>query len=301
MTITRRAPARPLILALIAAMAIAMLPAGSAMAYSQDPASVWINEINYDNVGTDTGEAIEIAGPAGTSLAGWRIVLYNGANGAQYDSDPLTGTIPNAGGGYGAVVLQLSPGWPAERVARRDRARQRDHCRAVPQLRRDLHGSEQPHGDAGRRAGVDGHRRGRGWYRSRRSILALTGTGTTYHDFVWAAGVAASFGAPNLGQTFAPVIDARVRATRGGTLSGVEDYASVSRQISAKDPDDTVNGIQITSVTPANAQITVGVTTPAPSVGGTASATLSVGTFNPGTFQVLITAANDDAANPQTG
>ena len=75
------------------------------MAYSQDPASVWINEIDYDNVGTDTGEAIEIAGPAGTSLAGWRIVLYNGANGAQYDSDPLTGTIPNAGGGYGAVVL----------------------------------------------------------------------------------------------------------------------------------------------------------------------------------------------------
>jgi hypothetical protein len=36
--------------------------------------SVFINEIHYDNAGTDTGEAIEIAGPAGTDLTGWRSV-----------------------------------------------------------------------------------------------------------------------------------------------------------------------------------------------------------------------------------
>ena len=32
--------------------------------------NVFINEIHYDNTGTDAGEAIEIAGPAGTNLAG---------------------------------------------------------------------------------------------------------------------------------------------------------------------------------------------------------------------------------------
>jgi beta-glucanase (GH16 family) len=34
-------------------------------------AGVWINEIHYDNAGTDTGERIEVAGDAGTSLSGW--------------------------------------------------------------------------------------------------------------------------------------------------------------------------------------------------------------------------------------
>jgi DNA/RNA endonuclease G (NUC1) len=41
--------------------------------------SVRISEFHYDNSGTDTGEAIEISGPAGTDLAGWRIVRYNGS------------------------------------------------------------------------------------------------------------------------------------------------------------------------------------------------------------------------------
>ena len=40
--------------------------------------SVRIAEIHYDNTGTDTGEAIEISGPAGTSLTGWQIVLLTG-------------------------------------------------------------------------------------------------------------------------------------------------------------------------------------------------------------------------------
>ncbi|NNL70294.1 MAG: hypothetical protein HKO70_10070, partial [Acidimicrobiia bacterium] len=38
--------------------------------------SVFINEIHYDNASTDTGEAVEIAGPAGTDLTDWSVVLY---------------------------------------------------------------------------------------------------------------------------------------------------------------------------------------------------------------------------------
>ena len=61
----------------------------------------------------------------------------------------------------------------------------------------------------------------------------------------------------------------------------------VTRQITASDPDDIVDDIALTSVTPANGEITLGATTPAAADGGTASATLSVGTSNPGTYQVV--------------
>ncbi|WP_057937998.1 DUF5689 domain-containing protein [Algoriphagus resistens] len=66
---------------------------------------VFINEIHYDNSGTDIGEAIEIAGPAGTDLSEWSLVLYNGANGTVYDTDNLAGSIPDLGNGYGVVAL----------------------------------------------------------------------------------------------------------------------------------------------------------------------------------------------------
>ena len=52
---------------------------------------VRFSEIHYDNAGADTGEAIEIAGPAGTDLTGWRVVLYNGSNGLAYDTRTLSG------------------------------------------------------------------------------------------------------------------------------------------------------------------------------------------------------------------
>jgi hypothetical protein len=61
-----------------------------------DPAdAVFINEIHYDNTEGDTGEAIEVAGRAGTDLSGWRLVLYNGNGGAVYDTIDLSGAIPD--------------------------------------------------------------------------------------------------------------------------------------------------------------------------------------------------------------
>lgn len=50
-------------------------------------------ELHYDNEGTDTGEAIELQGPADADLTGWRIVLYNGANAEVYDDRSLSGTL----------------------------------------------------------------------------------------------------------------------------------------------------------------------------------------------------------------
>jgi len=67
---------------------------------------VFINELHYDNTGTDTGEFIEVAGPAGTDLTGWSIVLDNGSNNSQYDSDPLSGTLgDDTGTGFGLASI----------------------------------------------------------------------------------------------------------------------------------------------------------------------------------------------------
>ncbi|GIJ35680.1 ExeM/NucH family extracellular endonuclease [Micromonospora sediminimaris] len=68
------------------------------------PTTPFISEIHYDNVGTDTGEAIEVEGPVGFDLTGWQIVLYNGASGAAYDTRTLTGVVPAAG-----VIVETYP------------------------------------------------------------------------------------------------------------------------------------------------------------------------------------------------
>ncbi|HEX2901626.1 MAG TPA: hypothetical protein VHS96_18075, partial [Bacteroidia bacterium] len=72
---------------------------------------VFINEIHYDNTGSDVGEGIEIAGPAGTSLACFRIYLYNGAvPGAAvvYDSVLLSGVIPDQCNGFGTLNFPVN-------------------------------------------------------------------------------------------------------------------------------------------------------------------------------------------------
>ena len=61
---------------------------------------VRFSEFHYDNTGADVGESIEISGPAGTSLTGYTVVLYNGNGGASYNAGSgsssltLSGTIP---------------------------------------------------------------------------------------------------------------------------------------------------------------------------------------------------------------
>ena len=67
--------------------------------------SVRIAEFHYDNTGTDAGEAIEISAPAGTDLSGWEVVLYNGNNGAAYDTAQRRWrTLPNTGAPAGRYL-----------------------------------------------------------------------------------------------------------------------------------------------------------------------------------------------------
>src|SRR5688572_21275762 len=75
---------------------------------AQGTPPVFINEIHYDNTGTDSGEFVEIAGPAGTDLSNYQIVLYNGSGGAPYDTRTLSGTIPDQMNGFGTFVQTYS-------------------------------------------------------------------------------------------------------------------------------------------------------------------------------------------------
>jgi len=53
--------------------------------------NAWINEIHYDNVSTDADEFIEVViqNPGSYNLADFAVVLYNGNNGASYDTRTL--------------------------------------------------------------------------------------------------------------------------------------------------------------------------------------------------------------------
>jgi predicted extracellular nuclease len=192
------------------ALVVSLAPARSLKVQAAGPTSVFINEIHYDNTGTDTGEAIEIAGPAGTDLTGWSLVRYNGANGQVYTtpaadpagSDTLSGTIPDLGGGYGVVVVNylvngLQNGSP-DGITLVDASNNviqflsyegtftATDGPAVGQSSTDIGVSEDGTGAVG-------------------DSLQLTGSGTTYEDFTWSDPSPNTFGAVNTGQAFGAV------------------------------------------------------------------------------------------------
>ena len=161
-------------------------------------AQVFINEIHYDNTGTDTGEAIEVAGPAGTDLTSWSLVLYNGSTGALYNTTALSGVIANQQGGFGTVAFS----YPTNGIQN-----------GSPDGIALVNGSsvEQFLSYEGAFTAVDGPASGLtstdiGVAESSGTAigdsLQLAGTGSAYGDFTWAVPQPSTFGAVNAGQTF---------------------------------------------------------------------------------------------------
>eukprot|EP01121_Diplochlamys_sp_Union-15-3_P015760 TRINITY_DN5264_c0_g2_i3.p1 TRINITY_DN5264_c0_g2~~TRINITY_DN5264_c0_g2_i3.p1 ORF type:complete len:719 (-),score=126.57 TRINITY_DN5264_c0_g2_i3:19-2175(-) len=70
--------------------------------------SVFVNELHYNNVLFDKDEGIEIAGPAGTDVNGWKIELYEGASGKVYNTINLSGVIPDQQNGFGTLLFKFS-------------------------------------------------------------------------------------------------------------------------------------------------------------------------------------------------
>ena len=88
------------VMVLIFSMTIGFAPSAGA--------SLFINEIHYDNDGSDVDEGVEIAGPAGTDLTDWSLELYNGGNGLVYDTIDFLGTIPNQQNGFGTLFFGIA-------------------------------------------------------------------------------------------------------------------------------------------------------------------------------------------------
>ena len=203
--------ARPLLV-------LALLCLGITGSRAQGTPAVFINEIHYDNSGTDGGEFVEIAGPAGTNLAEYSIVLYNGSGGAAYDTDALSGLIPNQQDGYGTVSL----GYPSNGIQNGspDGIALVHNGVAIQFL--SYEGTFVAVGGAAN--GMTGVDIGVSEDGSRPlgESLRLIGTGTGYSDFTWASSAAASPGAVNQGQTFGAPADS------APTVTGTSPAASAS-------------------------------------------------------------------------
>lgn len=185
---------------------------GSAVIQAQ---TVFINEIHYDNTGTDIDEAIEIAGPAGTDLTGWRVVLYNGNGGASYDTINLSGTIPDQNNGFGTLSF-LRAG--IQNGAPDGLALVNDTDTVVQFLSYEgafTAGGGPADGLLSSDIGVSENGSEPTGF-----SLQLTGTGSVYSDFGWNSPAAATFGAINNGQTFVGGNDTPPFVTQTSPIDG---------------------------------------------------------------------------------
>jgi endonuclease I/chitodextrinase/exonuclease III len=163
--------------------------------------SVFINEIHYDNAGTDVQEGIEIAGLAGTNLTGWKIIPYNGNGGASYTPvGALSGTIPNQFNGYGTIYVAI----PGLQNGSPDGIALVDANNVVVQFLSYEGSFTATNGPASGMTSTD-----IGIAESSTAVvgnsLQLIGKGTKYSDFTWEAAVS-TFGNPNKGQRFGDLV-----------------------------------------------------------------------------------------------
>lgn len=162
-------------------------------------ASVFINEFHYDNTGTDVGEFIEIAGPAGTDLTGWSLVLYNGNGGAAYSTVALSSTLSDQSNGYGTTVVTfpsngLQNGSP-------DGFALVNNLGEVVQFL-SYEGVFTAVGGAANGMTSTDIGISQSGSEPVGAALQLTGTGSVYEDFTWSATDTNTSGALNAGQTF---------------------------------------------------------------------------------------------------
>ena len=99
----RRSCARPLAIALVAG-GLVPLASLTQTAAAAVPTRPFLAELHYDNDGADSGEFVEVQVPAGTSTAGWSVVLHNGSGGAAYSTLALPAVTAPAGAPAVAVL-----------------------------------------------------------------------------------------------------------------------------------------------------------------------------------------------------
>ncbi|WP_026601541.1 ExeM/NucH family extracellular endonuclease [Methylomonas sp. 11b] len=209
-----------------------LLAAVSALSFfgnAQAATPVFINEIHYDNGGADTGEAVEIVGPAGTNLSGWSLVFYNGNSTIRkvYKTTALSGTIGDqSGNGVGTLSFSISGienGAP-DGIALVNGS-------TVVQFLSYEGSFIAADGPATGMNSIDIGVSEPGNTASGQS-LQLQGSGTSYEDFTWNAESTSSFAAINNGQNFGGVTPPPPPVSQCGQaatlISAIQGTSSVS-------------------------------------------------------------------------
>ena len=157
---------------------------------------VFLNELHYDNTGSDSGEGFELAGTAGTDLSGWQVLLYNGVNGEVYRNVTLGGIIPDMGAGMGVSFF----GYAGIQNGSPDGLAIVDNNNMLLQFLSYEGAFTATQGPAAGESSSDiGIFEGSSTLVGR--SLQLTGSGMDYGDFRWISGEE-SFGLRNTGQVF---------------------------------------------------------------------------------------------------
>ncbi|AKD05112.1 T9SS type A sorting domain-containing protein [Pontibacter korlensis] len=158
---------------------------------------VFINEIHYDNDGTDANEGVEVAGNAGADLSGWQLVAYNGNGGGVYATINMSGIIPNQDNGYGAIFFPVNG---LQNGAPDGLALVNPDGEVVEFLSYEgamIATAGPANGLTSEAIGVT-----EGSSTPVNFSLQLTGTGTAYRDFTWSGPIASTYNAINTGQSF---------------------------------------------------------------------------------------------------
>ncbi len=225
---------------LLPALMFALL---ATLTFAPAQGAVFVNEIHYDNLDVDVGEAIEVVATAGEDLSGYQLVLYNGNGGAPYATNTLSsGTAVSCGGTVQIAVINypvngIQNGSP-DGVAL---VRSSDSTviqflsyegtfvavggPADGMLSTDIGVEEPSNTPVGSSLQLGG------------------GPGSVYADFSWNTSAAETFGGCNNGQTFGagvdvpPVVSSTVPADNA---TGVDANSNISIQFS--EPVTVSNG-----------------------------------------------------------
>lgn len=208
---------------------------GSARLAAADEVSgpdVFVNEIHYAGAGVDTGEFVEIAGPSGTDLTGWEVVLYDAATGAPYSSTTLTTRLPANGAtvvDYQVEGIDDGPG----AVALVDAGRLVEFLSWGGQMTPTSGPADDATSeDIGVQEPDDS---------PQESSLQLVGTGSGAGDFAWTGPAEASPGATNDGQTLTTL--EVTEATLPGLVTDASEPGDVVDELVP--PSDPANEILI--------------------------------------------------------
>jgi hypothetical protein len=158
----------------------------------------FINEVHYDNAGSDVNEGVEIAGPAGVDLSSWSLLLYNGSDGLAYKTQLLSGIITDQQNSFGVIWFPIS----GMQNGSPDGIALIDSTNMLIQFLSYEGGFTATDGPAAGITATEISVREDNPAPAVGNSLQLIGSGSDYSDFAWSGPMTQTIGAINSGQSF---------------------------------------------------------------------------------------------------